>query len=106
MKNFKNALLASLLVYHLVTVYITLYLEKHVFELLKYLDYLGYGAILGLLLFLGYLLLNYLNIRGLKKEIATGEQDKTALKAKIYDQQEEEKRVDKSLKDFGDSLKK
>lgn len=95
MKNFKIALLVALLFYHLVTVYITLYLENHVFELLKYLDYLGYGAILGLLIFLGYLSINYLNIRGLKKEIAAVESDKTALKAKIYDRQEEEKTDDK-----------
>lgn len=106
MKKVKLFFLAALFVYHLVTVYVTLYLEKHVFELLKYLDYLAYGSFAGLLLFLGYLFINYLNIKGLKTELAASEQDKTVLKSKIYDQEEEEKRIDKSLKDFGNSLEK
>ena len=56
------------------------------------MDYLPIGAIIGLILFLVYFTINYLDVAKLKKSISGLESEAVNLKAKLYDKKEAEQK--------------
>ncbi|MDN4164651.1 hypothetical protein QWY31_04005 [Cytophagales bacterium LB-30] len=92
MKKFRNVLLGTLLFYHFFSAYITIYIDQHFDKLLRYMDYLPIGAIIGLVLFLTYFTINYLDVAKLKKSISGLESETVNLKAKLYDKKEAEQK--------------
>lgn len=69
------------------------------------LNFLRYWAIFGLVLFAIEILNSNLALKSKRKQIGRLQKDNESLKAKIYDIEERDREVDKSLKSFGNSLK-
>lgn len=71
----------------------------------KTLNFLKYWAIFGLILFFLEILISNFALKRRRKEIDKLQKENNSLKAKIYDMENSERDVDKSLKSFGNSLK-
>jgi hypothetical protein len=65
-----------------------------------------YSTIAALLLLLIHFLISYFSINARDRRIRRLEKEKNEIKAKFYDMQEEEEKIDKSMKSFGESLPK
>lgn len=71
----------------------------------KTLDFLKYWAVFGLILFLFQILISNFSLQNRRKEIDKLQKENNSLKAKIYDIENRDRDLDKSLKSFGNSLK-
>lgn len=71
----------------------------------KTLRFLKNWAVFGLALFLISILVENLSLRNRRKEISRLKKENEALKAKIYDLEEKDRKVDQSIKAFEGSLK-
>ncbi len=107
MKTFKTVVFVLLLAFFLTLVIVINNLDQnHISWIFDNQNLIQYGVITALIVFLVYALMNYLSINRKENRINKLEREKNEIKAKFYDIKEEEERIDKSMKSFGESLPK
>lgn len=108
MKRFKTIFYVVYFLFLLVTLGFVFYLDTMFdrFGMMNFLDFLQYWAFFGILLYIGEWTLENVHIRRLKTRIRRLEKDNLNLKAKLFDEEEEKKGIDRSLKSFEDSIDK
>ena len=93
MRIFKIVFFSVFLIYHLVVFYFAAYINDVFSFIIGNIDKLKYGAIFGLLLYVVNIALFVLEGKKGTQHIKNLEQDKTTLKAKMYDLEEEIKNL-------------
>lgn len=106
MKSFKIVVFILLVAFHLTMVIMIINLDQTYSWVLNNQGIVMYSAVAALLLLLIYFLINYFSISARDRRIRRLEKEKNEIKAKFYDIQEEEEKIDKSMKSFGESLPK
>ena len=76
------------------------------FGMLKFLDFLQYWVMFGLLLYLAEWVVENVHISQLRSKNAALEKEVARIKSRLYDIEEENANTDQSLKAFGSSLPK
>lgn len=104
MKSFKTVVFILLLAFYLALVITLINLDRTYSWILNNQEIVKYSAIIAMLLFLFYALMNYFSISTRDRRIRRLEKEKNEIKAKFYDIKEEEERIDKSMKSFGETL--
>ena len=106
MKTFKTVILVLLLAFHITLVIMIINLDRTYSWVLNNQELVKYMAIIALLLFSAYAFAHYISRTSLERKIRRLEREKNEIKAKFYDAKEEEEKIDKSMKSFGQSLPK
>ncbi len=104
MESFKTIVLTFLLLFHITLVIVIVNLDQSFTWLLNNPEVMKFATITGLILAFLYAFLNYLEKNSYERKLRRLEREKNEIKAKFYDQKEEEERIDKSIKSFGNSL--
>ncbi len=104
MKTFKTVLLVLLLGFFITLLIVIINLEPG--WLLNNQELVKYAAITALLMFSVYAFAHYITRSSLERKIKRLEKENSEVKAKFYDIRQEEERIDKELKSFGESLPK
>ena len=106
MKTFKTVLLVLLLGFFISVLIMIINLDSTYGWILNNQQMVKYMAILALLFFSVYAFTHYITRSSLERKIKRLEKENSEVKAKFYDIRQEEERIDKSLKSFGESLPK
>lgn len=108
MKKFKIIFYSVFFLYFICSLYFAFSTEAMYdrFGMLKFLDFLQYWAIFGLLLYLAEWVVENLHISQLRNKNAALEKEVARIKSRLFDIEEESGNTDQSLKAFGASLPK
>jgi sensor histidine kinase YesM len=106
MKTFKTVLLVLLLGFFISVLIMIINLDSTYSWILNNQELVKYMAIFALLLFSVYAFAHYITRSSLERKIKRLEKENSEVKAKFYDIRQEEDRIDKELKSFGESLPK
>jgi hypothetical protein len=104
MKSLKTVIFVLLLAFHITLLIVIINIEPG--WLLNNQELVKYVLIIALLLFSVYAFAHYLTRSSLERKIKRLEKENSEVKAKFYDIRQEEERIDKELKSFGESLPK
>jgi len=106
MKKLKLVLYIIVIIYVIATVLLVINQDVVInrFGFGDSINYLIIWLLVGLCLFIAEFALQTIHVGKLKKEINRLEKDNLNLKAKLFDQEEERKEVDRSIHSFEDSL--
>jgi hypothetical protein len=106
MKNLKLVLYIIVIIYVIATVFLVINQDVVInrFGFGDSINYLINWLLVGLFLFIAEWALQSIHVGKLKKEINRLEKDNLNLKAKLFDQEEERKEVDRSIHSFEGSL--
>jgi hypothetical protein len=104
MKTLKTIIFVLLLAFFITLLIVIINIEPG--WLLNNQELVKYAAISALLMFSVYAFLHYLTRSSLERKIRRLEKENREVKAKFYDIRQDEERIDKELKSFGESLPK
>jgi hypothetical protein len=97
----KNKLLITVtfFIFNLISVIFAFQLSLNNFRLLvdfsKFIPYMRYVALLGMILFLGLIIMHYLELTPLKKSVEKKDMELHLLKSRLFDLEENEKKREK-----------
>ena len=108
MKRFKTFFYIVYFLFLIVTVFFVFYYDYLFdrFGMMSFVNFLQFWALLGMVIFLTEWIVENIHIKRLKSRIAKLEKDNLNLKAKLFDQEEEKREIDRSIQTFDESIKK
>ena len=108
MKRFKTIFYILYFLFLVVSVFLIFYYDfiRVRFTTQSYVNFLQFWALLGLVIFLTEWIVENIHIKRLKGRISKLEKDNLNLKAKLFDQEEEKREIDRSIHSFDESIKK
>jgi glucan phosphoethanolaminetransferase (alkaline phosphatase superfamily) len=106
MKTLKTIIFVLLLAFFITLLIMIINLDRTYSWVLNNQEIVKYMAITALLMFSVYAFVHYLTRSSLERKIKKLEKENSEVKAKFYDIRQDEERIDKELKSFGESLPK
>jgi hypothetical protein len=98
-QKIKLIIISAAFIFNLISVIFAFQLSLNNFSLLvdfsRFIPYMRYVELLGMFLFLGVIIIHYLEIKPLNKDIEKKEMEIHLLKSRLYDLEENEKKREK-----------